>query len=105
MAGPAAADAPRFPSCLVATGPPAVLFSAAGLPATVIISDMGTVRFPSMRSMIDADLRGCLPLVGITLEDSIIEAILAEAEAALARYRQSDGAVAFVTPAYIVAPA
>lgn len=103
MAGPAAADALRFPFCLGDTGQLAGLFSAAGLPAAVITSHMGTGRFPSIRTMIEADLRGWLPLVGIALEDSLIEAILAEAETELARYRQSDGTVAFETPAHIVA--
>ncbi|HET9514116.1 MAG TPA: methyltransferase domain-containing protein [Gemmatimonadales bacterium] len=102
MAGPAAADALRFPFCLGDTGQLAGLFSAAGLPDAVITSHMGTGRFPSIRTMIEADLRGWLPLVGITLEDELLERILAEAETALAPYRLANGTVAFESPAHIV---
>jgi SAM-dependent methyltransferase len=103
MAGPAAADALRFPFVLGDTGKLIELFSAAEFSAVAVSTHTGTGRFPSIRVMIEADLRGWLPLVGITLEDELIERILAEAETALAPYRLADGTVGFETPAHIVA--
>ena len=103
MAGPDAAAALRFPFSLGDTGPLIELFSAGGFSAATVSTHTGTGRFPSIRTMIEADLRGWLPLVGITLEEVLIEEILAEAETTLARYRQPDGTVAFEAPAHIVA--
>ena len=103
MAGPDPAAALRFPFSLGDTTQLRELFSAAGFSAAVVSTYTGTGRFPSIRTMIEADLRGWLPLVGINLEDELIERILAEAETALAPYRQADGTVAFGTPAHIVA--
>jgi SAM-dependent methyltransferase len=103
MAGPDAAAALRFPFCLGDTGQLAELFSAAGFPAAVVSTHTGTGHFPSIRIMVEADLRGWLPLVGITLENGLIEDILGQAETALAPYRQADGTVAFDAPAHIVA--
>ena len=102
MAGSGAADALRFPFAL---GDPAMLIelcSAAGVSGAGVTTHTGTGRFPSIRTMVEAELRGWLPLVGIKLEDELIERILTEAETALAPYRQADGTVAFETPVHII---
>ena len=44
----------------------------------------GTARFPSARVVLEADVRGWLPMVGIVLEEDTIEGVLAAAEPALA---------------------
>ena len=62
----------------------------------------GTARFPSVRSMVEADLRGWLPVLGVELDEDLIEPILAEAEHALAGYVDGDGAMRFDAPAHIV---
>jgi len=101
-AGADAANALRLPFVLGDRQELARLFASAGLPAAKISTHPGTGRFPSIRTMVEADLRGWMPLVGIVLDDELIETILVEAETALARFRASDGSVVFETPAHIV---
>jgi hypothetical protein len=62
----------------------------------------GTARFPNIRTMVEADLRGWLPVMGVLLTEEHIQDILEEAESALATYVTEDGAVVFNSPAHIV---
>jgi hypothetical protein len=55
-----------------------------------------------MRTMVEADLRGWLPVTGGELDVSQISDILAEAESALAGHITDDGSVEFGAPAHIV---
>ena len=52
--------------------------------------------------MVEADLRGWLPVMGVSLTEDLIEAILADAEHILAEYVTDDGTVEFSSPAHIV---
>ena len=52
--------------------------------------------------MIEAELRGWLPVIGVVLEEDLIEHILTEAERALRDYVTLDGNVVFDTTAHIV---
>lgn len=101
-AGAEAANALRLPFVLGNPRELAELFAAAGLPNAAVSTHAGTARFPSIRTMVEADLRGWMPLVGIVLDDALIESILAEAETDLARFRTSDGRAEFASPALIV---
>jgi len=76
--------------------------AAAGIAETRIESHDGLGRFPSVRAMLSADLRGWLPQVGIVLEEAVVETILSEGERALAGYTKADGSVEFSSPAIIV---
>ncbi|MEJ8569377.1 class I SAM-dependent methyltransferase [Elongatibacter sediminis] len=105
MAGPAAADALRAPFVLGDQSQLAALFTEAGVADIKVTTCQGTARFPSIRVMVEADLRGWLPIMGVHLEDSRIEAILQAAEDVLARYVNNDGEVEFNAPAHIVAGA
>jgi hypothetical protein len=78
------------------------LFEEAGASAVLVTTHHGTARFPSVRTMVEADLRGWLPTMGVTLADDLIELILAEAEDALSEYVTVDGEMIFGTPAHIV---
>jgi hypothetical protein len=51
--------------------------------------------------MVEADTRGWLPLMGITLSDATVKAIVGEAEAAFARYVAADGSMRFEVAAHI----
>lgn len=62
----------------------------------------GTACFPSIKSMVEADLRGWLPIMGVVLTEDTIERILKEAESALAEYVTAEGQIAFSAPAHIV---
>lgn len=102
LAGARAADALRAPFVLGERKELAVLFQNAGIDSVAITTVKGTARFPSIRSMVEADLRGWLPVMGVTLAEDLIERILAEAESVLRRYVTADGQIVFDAPAHIV---
>lgn len=102
LAGQEAADALRAPFLLGDKQALQALFSAAGVESPSITSHTGTARFPSIRAMVEADLRGWLPVMGVTLDEGLIARILAEAEQALGRYVTAEGEVVFASPAHIV---
>ncbi len=101
-AGPAAAEALRAPFALGDTAELRTLFEEAGASRVSIDTQHGTARFPSVRSMVEADLRGWLPVMGVVLDDDLIELILAEADEALSEYVIADGQMVFDAPAHIV---
>lgn len=101
-AGSAAADALRAPFVLGDAEKLHVLFEAAGVDEVSVTPHVGTARFPSVRTMVEADLRGWLPVMGVTLDDALIEALLAEAETVLAPYVQPSGEAVFEAPALVV---
>ena len=101
-AGAAAADALRAPFVLGDVDELRGLFEAAGASAVSIETQHGTARFPSVRTMVEADLRGWLPAMGVFLENDLIELIVAEAEDALSEYVTLDGEMVFEAPAHIV---
>lgn len=101
LAGPEAADALRAPFVLGDRDRYAGLFVEAGVRSVDVATERGRARFPSVRVMVEADLRGWLPVVGVVLSEERIEHILSEAEAALESYVTSDGTVAFDTSAHI----
>lgn len=102
LAGPAAADALRAPFALGDPDGLTALFEDAGLESVRVASRSGTACFPSVRVMVEADLRGWLPVMGVQLEEATIREILAEAETALGRYVAADGRVVFEAPGHIV---
>ena len=102
LAGKAAADALRAPFVLGDKPGLATLFAGAGVGSVSIETYEGTARFPSIRSMVEADLRGWLPVMGVVLAEETIEAVLNEAESVLAEYVTADGQVVFRSPAHIV---
>ena len=55
-----------------------------------------------MREMVEADLRGWLPVMGVLLDDDLIGRILTEAEQALSQHVTADGQMVFDAPAHIV---
>ena len=61
--------------------------------------------FPSLRVLLEADLRGWLPVMGVPLPEDTIQAILLEAEHAMRAYVGPDGTVAFGQSAHIVSGA
>lgn len=102
MAGRDAADALRAPFALGDTGQLSRLFDDAGATAVAVTTRVGTARFPSVRTMVEADLRGWLPIMGVKLSDSLIESILEAAEIALAEHVTDDGQMVFEAPGHIV---
>jgi len=52
--------------------------------------------------MVEADLRGWLPIMGVHLDEETIDGVLAEAERELAEYVTGSGEAVFGSPAHIV---
>ena len=102
LAGPEAASALRAPFVLGDRDALQATFAAAGADSPQISTHFGTARFPSIRVMVEADLRGWLPAMGVHLDEERIERILREAENVLAAYAAVDGQVSFEAPAHIV---
>jgi hypothetical protein len=101
LAGQPAADAVRAPFALGDARQLAALFEAAGA-SVELTTRTGTARFPSIRSMVEADLRGWLPVMGIVLEEEHMARILQEAERARGRYVNGDGQIVFDAPGHII---
>lgn len=102
LAGTRAADALRAPFALGDREILAEMFNNAGASSVTISTQKGVARFPSIRVMVEADLRGWLPVMGVNLSEKEIGRILAEAEHALDAYAIDDGRVAFDASAHIV---
>jgi SAM-dependent methyltransferase len=101
LAGRAAADALRAPFVLGDRARLAAVFADAGMDAVELVTRDGTAAFPGIRTMVEADLRGWLPVMGVNLPEELIQAILGEAEHALRSYATADGKVTFEVHAHI----
>jgi len=102
VAGRRAADALRAPFVLGDRKSLAMLFEDAGVASVEIKTEQGTAQFPSIRVMVEADLRGWLPVVGVVLPEDQIQRILKEAEHALSPYVTGEGSARFDSPGHIV---
>jgi SAM-dependent methyltransferase len=100
LAGTQAADALRAPFVLGDRELLAKVFSDAG--SVTISTSKGVARFPSIRAMVEADLRGWLPVMGVNLTEEEIGRILGEAEDVLDSYVTDDGRVRFDASAHLV---
>ena len=100
--GRRAADAVRAPFALGARSDLLRVFAEAGAAGAEASTHRGTARFPSIRTMVEADLRGWLPVMGVTLTEEQIATVLREAEQALAPFTGADGRAAFDVSAHLV---
>jgi len=102
LAGRAAADPLRAPFVLGDPAKLTAMFRDAGADSIETSTAKGTARFPNVRVMVEADLRGWLPMMGVILGEEQIERILREAEKTLAEYVGPDGRTAFELSVHIV---
>ncbi len=102
VAGQRAADALRAPFALGDPDELTALFARAGITSPRIVTRKGGARFSSIRAMVEADLRGWLPVMGVVLPEEQIQQIMAEAERGLADYVTAAGEIAFDSPAHII---
>jgi hypothetical protein len=102
VAGARAAEPLRAPFSLGERNVLASVFAAAGFADARIETYDGHSRFPDIRTLVEADLRGWLPVMGVILRDDQIEQIVAHAERALQAYLTPDGSVSFLSPAHVV---
>lgn len=105
VAGSVAAEPLRAPFALGEPARLAELCAEAGVAGARIAFREGEGRFPSIRTMLEADLRGWLPLMGVVLEEDLIAEILRQAEDELRSYLTPEGTVAFASPALLVTAA
>ena len=70
--------------------------------AAEITPHPGTARFPNIRTLVEADLRGWLPIMGVHLSEEQIDRILQAAEKELSAYVTSDGRVSFPLSAQLI---
>jgi ubiquinone/menaquinone biosynthesis C-methylase UbiE len=102
LAGSRAADALRAPFVLGDVNELATLFKNAGVAAVEVSTHPGTARFPNIRAMVEADLRGWLPVMGVVLSEERIQQILEQAQQVLSAYINKEGQAVFASPAHIV---
>jgi len=102
VAGRGPADALRAPFVLGDRHTLATLFEEAGTDLLEVTTHQGTAQFPSIRVMVEADLRGWLPVMGVMLAEEEITHILQEAEPALGSYAAADERVTFHLSAHLV---
>ncbi len=101
MAGTAAADALRAPFVLGDDAQLVDLLREAGATSIEVERHMGTARFPDIQTMVEADLRGWLPVMGVTLSEDVMRRILAGTVSLLARYLTPKGNLEFQAPALV----
>jgi SAM-dependent methyltransferase len=76
------------------------LFTEAGIADAQVVTYEGTARYPSIRSWVDAEVRGWT--LGDVIDDKQVEQLLTEAEEVLRPFVTAEGTVAFSMPALIV---
>jgi SAM-dependent methyltransferase len=102
LAGREAGDALRAPFALGDPQRMAELCAAAGITGAKVALQQGRGHFPSVRIMLEVDVRDWLRIVGITLEEGLIEKILEEGESALRPFLTFDeSGVGFDSPAVL----
>ncbi len=97
-----AADALRFPFALGDRRELSALFTDAQVPSAVVTTHEEIVRFPSIRAMVTADVRGWFPVAQIVVDDDQFERLVAETERALRSFIRPNGTVEFPISAHIV---
>ena len=75
---------------------------AQGVGRAEIVTHVGRADFPSVRAMVEADLRGWLPVRGVVLPEAQIEQIVQEAEHTLRAHVAPNGRAVFETRAQLV---
>ena len=102
LAGRDAADTLRAPFVLGIKDDLEQLARDADIRDPAITTHRATARFPNIRSLVEADLRGWFPMVGVVLDEDTIRRTLAEAEIALGAYADSRGELAFEISAHVL---
>jgi SAM-dependent methyltransferase len=103
VVGSHAANALRFPFALGDRRDLSALLTDAQVPSAEVTTYEGTVRFPSIRAMVTADVRGWFPIAQIVVDDDQFERLVAETERDLRSFIRPSGTVEFPISAHIAA--
>jgi len=95
LAGERAADALRAPFVLGDRDHLKALALTVGIQQANVATLVHDAVFPSIDTMVEADLRGWLPVMGVHLDEATIREILEAAPEALAPYQAPSGEVIF----------
>jgi SAM-dependent methyltransferase len=101
IVGQQAADALRAPFMLGDKKVLSSLFAECGVASAEITTLQGVAQFPDIRTMVEADLRGWLPVMGVILTEEQIDRILFAADHALKSYTTENGQVTFQLSTHI----
>ncbi len=99
--GTAAADALRLPFSLGDAGKVTSVLEGSGFTDITIEAKTESARFPSSRQMVEAELRGWLPLFEIFLSEDKIEKVLIGSDKTLDKYAGPSGEAVFPTSAHV----
>ena len=102
VAGEDVAEALRGPFSLGDTKELKALCSESGLSSAEVTTHNDKARFPHVRTMVLADVKGWFPLAGIHLSDEQIDRTVHQLETALQEYISSDGRLEFPMPAHFI---
>ncbi|MCH9673488.1 MAG: methyltransferase domain-containing protein [Gammaproteobacteria bacterium] len=100
--GTAAADALRLPYRLGNADEVTAVLVANGFRDIDVATKTESAKFPSSRHMVEAELRGWLPLFDINLSEAKINAVLVASDDALSKYANASGEVVFPTSAHVI---
>lgn len=100
--GEAAAEAERLPFSMGDPKATTSLLEKSGFVSIDVDTITEDAAFPSVRQMVEAELRGWLPLFDIHLDEAAIEDVLAAAEVDLAAYATDGGEARFPATANVV---
>ena len=99
--GTAAADALRLPYSLGDAGEVTAVLEGSGFKNISVEAKTEAATFPSSRQMVEAELRGWLPLFDIFLSEDEIEDVLIKSDKTLGKYAGPSGEAIFQTSAHI----
>lgn len=97
----AAADALRLPFSMGDTDAVTAVLDSSGFTGLSVDARTATAEFPGTRQLVEAELRGWLPLCGIALDENQINEVLVESEVTLASYAGPSGKAVFPTSAHL----
>ena len=100
--GTAAADALRLPYSLGDAGEVTGVLQNSGFMDISVEAKTESALFPSSRQMVEAELRGWLPLFEIFLSEDEIDQVLVESDKTLSKYASPSGEAVFPTSAHII---
>jgi len=99
--GTPAADALRLPYSLGNAEVVTAVLECSGFEEIKVEAKTESARFPSSRQMVEAELRGWLPLFDIFLSEEQINQVLVESDRTLAKYAGPSEQAVFPTSAHI----